>query len=188
MLIHRGQRRAWSCYKRSRPVASPWSHPASWSHAVVASNALDAMEVLDRRGRVWCHGRIKIHQYPTWRTNNETRPENSLGEGERKKTWLRGSSFGCTTHARIKPNKQSDLCTTGLRDEGSEFGEPTRFDTAGGKDDDVQDHHPADQDRVLVARMACTSWGRSANVNAHAFATDLHMHPSHFNGTINFGW
>ena len=47
--------------------------------------------------------------------------------------------------------------TTGLRDEGSEFGEPTRFDTAGGKDDDVQDHCPADQDRVLVARMACTS-------------------------------
>ena len=47
----------------------------------------------------------------------------------------------------------------------------------------------ADQDRALVARMACTSRGRSANVNvnAHAFATDLHMHPSHFNGTINFG-
>ena len=109
MLIHRGQRRAWSCYKRSRPVASPWSRPTSWSHAVVASNALDAMEVLDRRGRVWCHGRIKIHQYPTWSTNNETRPENSPGEGERKKTWLRGSSFGCTTHTRVKPNKQSDL-------------------------------------------------------------------------------
>ena len=67
------------------------------------------------------------------------------------------SSFGCTTHTRIKPNKQSDLRTMGLRDEGSEFGEPTRFDTAGGKDDDVQDHCPADQDRVLVARMACTS-------------------------------
>ena len=47
----------------------------------------------------------------------------------------------------------------------------------------------ADQDKVLVARMACTSRGRSANVNvnAHAFATDLHMHPSYFNRTINFG-
>jgi len=36
----------------------------------------------------------------------------------------------------------------------------------------------ADQDRAPVARMACTSQGRSANVNAHAFATDLHMHRS----------
>ena len=27
--------------------------------------------------------------------------------------------------------------TMGLRDEGSEFGGPARFDTAGGKDDDV---------------------------------------------------
>ena len=36
----------------------------------------------------------------------------------------------------------------------------------------------ADQDRAPVARMACTNQGRSANVNAHAFGTDLHMHRS----------
>ena len=75
----------------------------------------------------------------------------------------------------------------GLRDEGSGFGEPTRFDTTGGKNDSVRTTGAADQDRAPVARMACTSRGRSANVNAHAFATDLHMHPSHFNGTTNFG-
>ena len=36
----------------------------------------------------------------------------------------------------------------------------------------------ADQDRAPMARMACTCRGRSANVNAHAFATDLHKHRS----------
>ena len=169
MLIHRGQRRAWSCYKRSRPVASPWSHPASWSHAVVASKFINTQHEAQttKQDQKIPQAREKERRHDsadrllgalhTRELNRTSNPTYALRGWEMRVQSLGNRRGSIQPVARIMTSR-----TTGA----------------------------TDQDKVLVARMACTSRGRSANVNvnAHAFATDLHMHPSHFNRTINFGW
>ena len=100
------------------PAASPWSRPASWSHAVVASKFINTQ-----------------HEAQT------TKQDQKIPQArEKERRHDSADRLLGVLHTPELNQTSNPTYTTGLRDEGSEFGEPARFDTASGKDNDVQDH------------------------------------------------